>query len=346
VSDRPHFTIINQRGRRVLKSLLPLAKPLSLFIEPTNRCNFRCRCCGHGNPSTRDDLKPLVHMEMGLFRKLVSELERWEGDTLKLLRLAVLGEPFMHPQLLEMIRLAKEARIAECVDTFTNGSLLTADVCRKLVEHGLDSIRVSIYSVLPERHRQVTQTRFDVKRIHDNIRRLREIRDSMASSRPFICVKMFDAHGEENRIFLDLYRGIADELDLENVNDATLYNGSDLIGAFYNDSSVESETRRRFRGSLNSHVACPRPFMALVVASNGSVLMCTHDYPRATKIGDATKSTLQEIWNGEELFEFRKMHLLGDKERNLLCRRCEWYKLFPPEDNVDGFPIDRLAPQR
>jgi radical SAM protein with 4Fe4S-binding SPASM domain len=212
------------------------------------------------------------------------------------------------------------------------------------VEYGLDSIRFSIYSVLQERHRSVTQSQFDVNRIHDNIRKLREIRDARGASKPRIIVKMFDAYSEENELFVRQYEDIADEVDFENVNNATEYNDLDLVGAFYKEDRLAEQVRAKFRSELNVHVACPRPFMALVVSSSGAVLMCTHDYPRATKIADANKSTLKEIWNGRMLFEFRKMHLAGNKHENRLCRNCEWYKLFPPEDNVDGFPIERLAP--
>jgi radical SAM protein with 4Fe4S-binding SPASM domain len=344
VNKKKHFTIINQMGRRILKDMLPLAKPLSIFIEPTNRCNFKCVCCGHGNEKNRNDLKPLMHMNPALFYKVVDELRDWEGPKLSLLRLAVLGEPFMHPQMLEMINAAKKADVAERVDLFSNGSLLTEKISSGLVESGLDGIRFSIYSVLPEKHRQVTQTGFDIQVIRRNIARLREIRERRGCAKPSICVKMFDTYGEENEIFIAMYKDIADEVDFENVNDATLYNGTNLIKAFYNDETLEERVRTNFCKSLHGHIACPRPFMAMVISSNGAVLMCTHDYPRATKIGDANKQTLREIWNSRALFEFRKMHLSGRKHENLLCRNCNWYKLFPDEDNVDGFPVERFMP--
>jgi len=345
LENKKHFTIINQKNRRMLRDMLPLKKPLSVFIEPTNMCNFRCVCCGHGNDKNRNDLKPLMNMDFGLFEKIINELKTWEGDKLSLLRLAVLGEPFVHPRILEMIKIAKEADIADRIDLFSNGSLMDENISNGLVEYGLDGIRFSIYSVMPARHKKVTQTNFDVNAIRRNIQRLREIRNIRGSLKPHICVKMFDTYGEENDIFIDIYKDIADEVDFENVNDATLYSGNDLIGAFYNDKELEKKVRTNFQNSLNRHIACPRPFMALVVSSNGSVLMCTHDYPRATKIGDAKNNALEEIWNSRELFEFRKMHLTGNKHENLLCRNCDWYKLFPIEDNVDGVPVEIFIPK-
>jgi radical SAM protein with 4Fe4S-binding SPASM domain len=339
------FTIISQENRRKLRGMLPLAKPLSLFIETTNLCNFRCTCCGHGNPSTRNDLKPLMNMSMELFTKIISELKDWKGNKLKLLRLAVLGEPFVHPQILEMIKTAKDADIADTVDIFSNGSLLTEEISSKLIEFGLDRIRFSIYSVLPDRHKEVTQTNFDVLKIRDNIKRLRELRDSKSISKPFIFVKAFDTYGEENNVFTEMYKDIADEVDFENVNDATLYNGNNLIKAFFKDREIENKVRTNFKNSLNTHRACPRPFMALVINSNGDVLMCTHDYPKATKIDNVRTNRIRDVWEGKELFEFRKMLLEDRRHENRLCKNCDWFKLFPPEDNVDGLPVEMFAPK-
>lgn len=52
-----------------------------------------------------------------------------------------MGEPFVHPHFAEMLKFAKESEVAEVVDTFSNGSLLTPKLSEQLVEYGLDYIR-------------------------------------------------------------------------------------------------------------------------------------------------------------------------------------------------------------
>ena len=94
--------------------------------------------------------------------------------------------------------------------------------------------------------------------------------------------------------------------------------------------------------SLNDFEVCPRPFMALVICSNGDVVMCTHDAPRATRIDNINNNFLKDIWNGSELYKFRKMLLTGNKHKNILCKNCEGYRLFPEEDKIDGFPLEKL----
>lgn len=335
--------ILISHDRSPLRDMLPLRKPLSLFIEPTNVCNFRCTPCVHGSENTRNDLKPLRHMEMVLYNKLVRELQQWSGARLKLLRLAMLGEPFTNPDFCSMVRIAKDSNIAERVDTFSNGSLLTEEVSARLIDSGLDLIRISIYAANDEHHREVTKTKVSVATIRDNVKRLRDMRDALGKATPRISVKMFDTYSEENDRFFDLYRGIADDIGLERVHNATNYSGNDLVNMYYHDRDKENRAHEEYVNSLNEgRIACARPFMAMVINNIGDCLMCTHDPVKATKIGNAYDNTLQELWNGPNMFKFRKMHLENRKQENRLCANCDWFKLFPEEDNVDGFPIERL----
>jgi radical SAM protein with 4Fe4S-binding SPASM domain len=209
----------------------------------------------------------------------------------------------------------------------------------------LDAIRFSIYAAENKRHHEVTRTTWNVENIWDNIKRLRDMRDTRKKKNPYIFAKMFDAYSDENEKFFELYRGIADEVGLEHVHNATNYSGNDLVNMYYNDPEKEARANREYSGSLNKkRIACPRPFIAMVINNVGDCLMCTHDPAKGTKIGNARESTLQELWNGNNMFEFRKMLLDNRKHENRICARCDWFQLFPEEDDVDGFPVERLRP--
>ena len=335
------FKIIS-KNRQNLRDILPLEKPLSLFIEPTNMCNFKCKPCVHGHDKSREDLKPFINFDYETYINIIKELKNWSGPKLKLLRLTALGEPFMNPMICEMIRLAKDADIAERVDLFTNGSLLTEEICKELVDIGLDYIRISIYSVLPDRHKEITRSNVSIEKIRNNVETLFRIREEKCQKKPYILAKMFDTYSFENDVYKAMYKDIVDEVGFEKVHDATKYNSADLIGDFYKDEDKVRRTKEEFKNSLNDIKTCPRPFMSLVICANGDVVMCTHDAPRATKVANIKEKKLQEIWNGHELYNFRKMLLTGNKNKNRLCKNCEWYRLFPQEDNVDDFPLEKL----
>lgn len=338
------FIIISRKDRCVLRDVLPLKKPLSIILEPTNLCNFRCTFCYQGSESLRSRLKPIGNMDLALYRKILDEIGAWEGPRLKMLRLQGCGEPFVHPHFLEMVKIAKQSGVAERIDFFTNGSIMNDRICHSLIESGVDIIRFSVYSMYAEKHRRVTQTDFDHRKIHRNIRRLRELRDACGAKTPHILVKMFDTYSEENELFIRTYEGIADEVDLEKVNNLTNQTDIDFIGAYYHESEHVERTLKDYRESLNEHGACSKPFYMLFINSQGGVSPCCDDCKKIAVLGDLNRHSLQDVWRSRALYDFRKAHLTGNKRNLAFCSKCSWFRLFPPEDNVDGLPEEMFIP--
>lgn len=337
-----HFKLIS-KNRQNLLSLLPLKKPLSMFIETTNICNFRCSVCIQGNEETRKDLAPFKHMDFDVFKKIIDEIKAWEGAKLKLLRLAFHGEPFMQKDFAKYAKYAVDAGVSEKVDTFSNASLMDKKQADAILDSGIDAIRFSIYSVINQRHKEVTRRDTTVETIRDNILYLKEERQRRNLDKPFIFVKAFDNYNEENDIFFSMYEDIADRVDLEKVHNATKYKDLDLINKYYDDEKIEKENKENFSSHLHKFIACPRPFMSMVINVHGNALMCTLDAPSYTKVGNIHEESISELWKNINAFNFRKMQLEGRKEENILCKNCDWFKLFPQEDCVDGFPVERLT---
>lgn len=169
-----------QNNRRMLKDCLPLTLPLCVGIEPTNLCNFKCVMCYHGNNEYAEEAKPLKNMEWDIFLKVLSDLKNWTddaGEKIKLLKLYDLGEPLLHPRFCDMLKAVKDADVAEQVEITTNASLLTREISEKLVEHGLDIIRISVYGIEEERNRQITKSNYTPSDIWENVRFLHECRE-------------------------------------------------------------------------------------------------------------------------------------------------------------------------
>ena len=66
---------------------------------------------------------------------------------------------------------------------------------------------------------------------------------------------------------------------------------------------------------------CVYPFNRIVVNPHGFVVACTADFHKKLEIGDTTKNTLTEIWNGKKFQYLRKKHL-DKKLDNLFCNKC------------------------
>lgn len=109
--------------------------PATAQIEVTNRCNFSCPMCQRFALGV-----PLGDMNFEEYVKIIDHLA-----DVKDIVLTSWGEPFMHPKIFEMIAYAKDK--GHSVYLTSNGSLLNADLRKKLLSSGLDAITFSIDEV-------------------------------------------------------------------------------------------------------------------------------------------------------------------------------------------------------
>ena len=152
-----------------------LDPPMSVvYVEPTNRCNLRCRTCVR---NVWDE--PLGDMEMETYRRLVEGLR--SVRSLRKMSFWGYGEPLLHPGIVEMVRMAKGLKIQTQV--ITNGLLLTEEVSEGLVDAGLDSIVISMDGTSPESYADIRRGS-DFRLVLDNVRTLREIRGEMPGGIP------------------------------------------------------------------------------------------------------------------------------------------------------------------
>ena len=196
-------------------------------------------------------------------------------------------------------------------------------------------MRVSIYSVDPERHERVTQSKVSPKLIQKNIETLRRLRDEAGLIKPYIYVKILDTGTDENQRFFDLYRPIADEAVIESPMNWNSYENRDLLGAYYQDvGSHQVKTM-----TVEEKQVCAYPFYSLVIKANGDAVACCVDWNKNTKVGNVRDNTFAEIWFGDELREFRRMHLERRRHQNQSCANCTFLHTLP--DN-----LDHMTPQR
>ena len=66
---------------------------------------------------------------------------------------------------------------------------------------------------------------------------------------------------------------------------------------------------------------CVYPFNRIVVNPHGFVVACTADFHKQLEIGDTTKNSLIDIWNGKEFKYLRNKHLNNELE-GIYCNKC------------------------
>ena len=133
----------NLNGLHLYRPVTHLAK---VYIEPTNRCNLECRTCIR---NIWDE--PLGEMSRTTFARIVEGLRSFSPPPA--IFFGGLGEPLVHPDIIEMVAQAKT--LGATVELITNGTLLTKPLSKQLIEAGLDMLWVSLDGATPESYADV-----------------------------------------------------------------------------------------------------------------------------------------------------------------------------------------------
>jgi radical SAM protein with 4Fe4S-binding SPASM domain len=335
------YTELKCTNRQNLMEVLPLHKPFTVLIEPSSLCNFKCIPCFQSIKGDSYFTKNRGNMPMARFRRVIEQLRAWPGPKIKVLKLSLYGEPLANPDFCEMLRVVREADVAERIETTTNASLLSRDVAEKLVEYQLDYARVSIYASDQAKHQAVTGSGMEIRIIHGNLLVLQEIKKSKGSEKPFVSCKMLDAYGDENERFIRMYQDVADEVYIDKPHNWIKVDGADFIKNYYQDGADGVITD--LKQNSTRRIACPMAFTTMAVRSTGDVSPCCVDFIGGTNLGNVDERSLQDIWNSDPWYEFQKMQLENRKHENYSCARCDVYLSdHYTRDNIDGFPVEKL----
>lgn len=163
-------------GLMVYPEDLPLGR---VVIEPTTACNLNCRSCMRHSWSD-----PIGYLEMSSFRRLIQGLRL--APSLHTVSFWGMGEPLMHPEIVEMV--AEAARLGTVTELITNGMLLTPDKAAALIEAGLSRLVVSIDGVTPTSNAS-NRTGSNLDRVRGNLAELRRLRRSRSCTNPEIGIE-------------------------------------------------------------------------------------------------------------------------------------------------------------
>lgn len=310
----PYTQLRASRPRLTPEEMLSLNAPLSVFVEPTNVCNFACPVCPQSSPDFEQQSGYYEKMPLGIWSRVISELRT--VAPLRVLRFFGIGEPLLHPDLARMI---SEARgIAERTELATNGSLLALRAAG-IVHSGLHYLRVSVYSTSENGYELESGSRYRLSEIIDNAREFRIVRDALRSATPHICASLTTSHPEEIPLFRSQWAEIADELRVEIIHN---WGGSD--SRLVQLASPAPEVKK----------VCGKPFYELKIKANGDVSACCLEWDGTLKMGNINGQSLREIWNGERAKAIRSLHLSGMRSQLSMCRDCTFIESQP--DNLDS----------
>ena len=303
-------------NRKPLQDIVPLERPFTLYIEPTNHCNLNCQFCPTGLRLPEGGTRGL--MPWDLFEKIIADIKHIGSP--KTLNWYFFGESTTHRRFAEMVSYARTQGISGQFRLKTNGTTLNSDLIDELVSCGLDMICISIEEVSNEGYLEIAKKRIDYNLLRNNVAELYRKRNNV-----FLYVKTVD-HGQSIELkqkFFSDFEKISSLCKIE-----SLHGLSDPL-----NSNFTLGTKQEFPAT--PRICCPIPFYSTVIRWNGKVVNCCVDWSNATEVGDVGIDSLADIWNGERLRKFRLMHLRGKRWMNAACGKCGIINDEP--DNIDQY---------
>nr|WP_165903428.1 radical SAM/SPASM domain-containing protein [Thiobaca trueperi] len=290
------------------------------MIDVCNACNFRCVFCPTSDKELlRSVNRPIGLMQLSLYKSIIDQLTAFGGN-IAVLSLHKDGEPLLHKDIAEMVAYATSHKVASSTEITTNASRLSPALSDALLDAGLNAIRISVEHVTNEGYLRVTQNYDDYDSILENVRYFySEARRRRSATK--ILAKIIDTglSNSEREKFIRDFRPISDVARIEGIMGWSNSNIKDFTLGLNPRVGMDGVTPIK-----PSRIVCPEPFKMLAINFNGTVSPCCDDWALALIIGDITKKSIPEIWNGPELGRLRKAHLQGLRSEYAACAHCHY----------------------
>ncbi len=292
-------------------------KPLlrSIHIDLTSVCNERCIHCyiPHENK--------LHHMDFSLFKKILDE-----SIEMKVLNYTITGgEPLLHPNFLEIIKLCRKSNIS--LNILSNLTLLNNEIFSEFINNPLISVQASLYSIDPDIHDEITKVKGSCNLTKKAIIRLVENNVNVQISCPII---------KQN---VKCYLDVIEWAKAMNINVSSDYN---LLGSYNSNKNnlkcrLEHKEVSEILNNLNDEdiikiqkeveenklitiddTICSVCRYSFCISENGDVYPCAAW--KSFVLGNLYKSRLSDIWyESDKINYLRKLKLKDFK----ICSSCD-----------------------
>ncbi|MFZ5988614.1 MAG: radical SAM/SPASM domain-containing protein, partial [Bacillota bacterium] len=277
--------------------------PKYFEIETINACNARCIMCTINDWSKKNN--SVIKDE--LFEKFINEVANY-SDWIETICLNRDGEPTLDKQLSKRVKMLKKAGIKRLTLT-TNAQLLTPELSSELIDSGLDDIMISMDSIKKETFEKI-RVGLNYETVVGNILALIKIRNEKESKMTIrIRMVIIDENKEEVEEWIQYWTGFVSEKDRVYAMPAHTWG-----------NQLKQDKSATYQAIQNN--PCVFVFSSIAMHVNGEIGLCNVDYNIKHAMGDFTKQSIKEIWNGPEFNRVRELHAAGRKNNISLCKGC------------------------
>ena len=290
--------------------------PITLLLEPSNHCNFKCRMCPYHGEAQADSItaissKNYATMGIDVIRRVLKEMHDLAPRQLLVVP-QLRGEPLLHKDFLDIVHEIK--KYPENLISFsTNGALLDEGRSRSLLEAGIDEICISIHAIHEDTARALKiAERADT--VMKNVQNFMSLRKQT---------------GNDCRVYIKFVEMAENRDELPEFLDFWLSQGVSGVGVgkenFYSEEHLCTHYTTYFgdeHPSLKGRPPCFQAVWVTAIRANGDMPVCFHSADPNNIVGNINNTSIGDLLNSPKRIEF----LRGGSHRDDLpkaCRYCE-----------------------
>ncbi len=297
--------------------------PYCIKIEPVRGCTRRCYFCSLSTIEWKDEQYQFMPMEM--VSSLASDLATWLGKIR--IELEGRGEPSLHPQLIELVRVFREKMPRAQITIDTNG-----DMVKRLGESGFQVFTKELFGAgmnhivldcYDDQRFELMQSLFP-----DSLKYFGD--GKIVKKNPW-----FYLGNKQQQIYL-----IHSVQENKNVTREITNHAGNL------DTTLASRMGYKVAKSAESmqYKMCVQPFRELNIYSDGQIPLCCMDWRVNGRIGAFPLMKTQEAW--EQMDRYRANLLHRNRSLQSPCKNCNsrvggrsfqeygWFETLPAPEQI------------
>jgi len=278
--------------------------PTYIMFDITNVCNSKCIHCPHSAVFPQSYANP-AFLEVKVFKKVIDECA---SKSIQFVRITADGEPLLHKGLFDMLDYAAKKKVSP-VGLTTNGSLLTPEAAKRLLDTGLFMIDFSLDAIKESTYKKV-RCGLSYKKVMNNIMHLLELKRKKSSSLK-IMVSFVEQKENKNEAeeFMRYWKPLVDKVLIRKIT-----SNVNLVDI---SESKENKAVKRW--------PCPHWFRRIIINYNGMIKACPIDWENKTIYKTLDQTTISDAWHSDFFWKNRMEHLNNRFSDESLCNNCnDW----------------------
>ena len=280
--------------------------PSQVIVDINDACNYECIHCPNAQMKREGKITG-SQLSEELNRKMVDEVAKYGRGITQQIRYTADGEPFLHPEVMELLEYAVR-RSGTMVSVTTNGSLLDEEKMLRLQEMGLGLIDFSLDAYRDGTYSEIRRNG-DLEVVRRNVLKMLEIRERTRSRTKIVVSFVLQEKNKDEKDDFEEYwksRGV-DWVIIRKLHTA--------------GGTVENDVRV---GDTGRAYPCVYLWERILLDYKGRLSYCPVNWEGDRLIcQDYSQTSIKDVWNGEEYRRLRQEHLTNCFSGDNSCRDCK-----------------------